>query len=510
MRRFRTIIQTPSEPQDHQVLWYHEGKLLYFENGAWIPLLSTDTQCSDVSNLQGVVNVTYAELLNQRNQGKLVGGVLYRITDYITTVGNDHEVESAGHPFDIIVLALDQHTLSEHAYAANSSRDTNGHFAKSKLSAWQVWYCLDNDVTRFQWADTTNGKGVIYRLIDEWNNDCPYDFKNIQFARYPTQGEFWDNLVAQNSDIKFPSYVLGRNMFFNGLEIEDERYVDYFYTFTNYQDSHIDDASLLHKVADDIQNCYSLACSNNKIEPYLIAQVIDGTTYQTMALNNIVLIAFDNDNGNSVQLYGNYWNTGCYNMTFQDKCYGNTFGTNCSCWVAFTFLYNTIGSNCSQNLFGYYTVNNSFGSHFCTNTFGEGCVLSTFGNECLHNTFEGKCSRSSFGNACSGNTFGSTAIASDGYLYCCEAYTFGNQCEQNTFNCLIPGCTIGNKVSFLSILCDPSETGPGQIHILDGTQGTESNTLVVEIPYSTTQVCRYIGKNSKGELKIWTPADNIS
>jgi hypothetical protein len=26
-----------------------------------------------------------------------------------------------------------------------------------------------------------NKKGVIYRMIDEWNNDCPYDFKNIMF-----------------------------------------------------------------------------------------------------------------------------------------------------------------------------------------------------------------------------------------------------------------------------------------------------------------------------------------
>ena len=28
------------------------------------------------------------------------------------------------------------------------------------------------------------GKGVIYRMIDEFNNDVPYDFKNIQFKRY--------------------------------------------------------------------------------------------------------------------------------------------------------------------------------------------------------------------------------------------------------------------------------------------------------------------------------------
>ena len=31
--------------------------------------------------------------------------------------------------------------------------------------------------------ENLNFKGVIYRMIDEHNNDCPYDFKNIQFNR---------------------------------------------------------------------------------------------------------------------------------------------------------------------------------------------------------------------------------------------------------------------------------------------------------------------------------------
>jgi hypothetical protein len=125
---------------------------------------------------------------------------------------------------------------------------TYNYFQNSNLSAWKVWYCLDNDKSRFAWADDsvpqiysdddgiwlerditkdrynrfawyngdddvtyytdnmmpkvgeqtyifTNkwysgavvknvkgfGRGVIYRLIDEWNNDVGYDFKNIQF-----------------------------------------------------------------------------------------------------------------------------------------------------------------------------------------------------------------------------------------------------------------------------------------------------------------------------------------
>ena len=65
--------------------------------------------------------------------------------------------------------------LSEKALAILHDGDT--YFTNAKLQGWQLWYCLDNDITRFAWADATNGKGVVYRMIDEFGNDCPYDFK---------------------------------------------------------------------------------------------------------------------------------------------------------------------------------------------------------------------------------------------------------------------------------------------------------------------------------------------
>ena len=134
---------------------------------------------------------------------------------------------------------------------------TYNYFQNSNLSAWKVWYCLDNDTSRFGWADDVSipslasggmwyerdsskdntelglygwtciedetdinwtntltpkvgddtydvvgdiqsdipielvkgfGRGVIYRLIDEYNNDVCYDFKNIQFVRKLTEG----------------------------------------------------------------------------------------------------------------------------------------------------------------------------------------------------------------------------------------------------------------------------------------------------------------------------------
>ena len=52
------------------------------------------------------------------------------------------------------------------------------------LESWDIKYCLDNNKTRFKFADTENGKGVIYYMKDEFGNEAPYDFKNVQFKRY--------------------------------------------------------------------------------------------------------------------------------------------------------------------------------------------------------------------------------------------------------------------------------------------------------------------------------------
>ena len=55
--------------------------------------------------------------------------------------------------------------LNEEARAIQHEGDT--YFADCDLNAWKIWYCLDNDATRFAWTDSAKGKGVIYRMIDE-------------------------------------------------------------------------------------------------------------------------------------------------------------------------------------------------------------------------------------------------------------------------------------------------------------------------------------------------------
>ena len=131
-----------------------------------------------------IIAISYTDLKALRDAGQLVPGQQYRITDYTCTTITSG-TKSAGHQFDIIVVADDESTLNETACAINhpTAEGETDYFADNNLSAWKIWYCLDNDNTRFKWADSTNGKGVIYRMIDEFNNDVPYDFKNIQFYR---------------------------------------------------------------------------------------------------------------------------------------------------------------------------------------------------------------------------------------------------------------------------------------------------------------------------------------
>ena len=106
-----------------------------------------------------IVNLTYNELKELRDNSNLKPSQYYRITDFVTTVANDPEARSAGHPFDIIVMASEKNKLQEECYAIKHENDE--YFANCNLAAWKIWYCLDNDNTKYAWADTINGKGVI-------------------------------------------------------------------------------------------------------------------------------------------------------------------------------------------------------------------------------------------------------------------------------------------------------------------------------------------------------------
>ena len=199
---------------------------------------------SAVSPTENAKSITYSDLKTARTNGTLVPGTWYRITDYVATT-TDTESRSASHPFDILVMAESATTLSEEGYAALHSGDT--YFSSNNLSAWKVWYCLDNDTTRFAWADSTNGKGVVYRMIDEFNNDLPFDFKGIQFKRYKiTDIDIKSSGVVNPTAAIYIGVYAGLSVTANKFSVDSTDY-KWFYPFTflgSTWSSSISDASI--------------------------------------------------------------------------------------------------------------------------------------------------------------------------------------------------------------------------------------------------------------------------
>ena len=403
---------------------------LFFPSGKSSVYLRTlvDSEVSQdwtLLNDTSLDEITYNRLLSYRNGSKLTPGKKYRIIDYRTTT-TQVDTQSAGHQFDVIVVALSENTLSEDAYVIAHEGDT--YFVNSDLNSWKIKYCLDNDTTRFAWADTENGKGVIYYMKDEYNNECPYDFKNIQFKRYKiTACEKSPSLVGQYS-------ING----INGITVDTDNPI-WAYTFSIIQNGEIKDTSSLK------QNQNRL-CVNDNIIKATSSMLGEGDSYNVLPwfLNNIVFIANI--------CFSNIFDTNCYQNTFNDYCRSNTFGS--------FFYSNTSGRNFTGNTFGFLCPENIFGNNFRANTFGSECHNNIFDDWCFFNTF---------GKACFYNILGKKLYYS----------TLGDRCCYNTLN-----KDNGGYARFINI-----ENGNVYITLNSSTTTSDSNRLqniTIARGYNTT------------------------
>ena len=163
-----------------------------------------------------IISKTYEELWYLYENHHLVPGQQYRITDYETKVNNatsakyENKAQVANKQFDIIVEALDNSRLNADAKAINhvfGAGDTDP-FEDSNLSEWEIKYDINNKSSKYDWAVEDDGKGVIYYMKDEFNNECPYDFKNIQFNWGTTDPE-WYYTFSKNDDGVVDSSLTG-------------------------------------------------------------------------------------------------------------------------------------------------------------------------------------------------------------------------------------------------------------------------------------------------------------
>ena len=353
-----------------------------------------------------LTKITWADLKAKRDAGELIPGVQYRIIDYQCTT-TQNNTGSAENQFDIIVTADSTNKLNEVARAIQHVGDT--YFSNCNLAAWKIWYCLDNDTSRFAWADATNGKGVIYRMIDEYNNDCPYDFKNIQFKRYKITAAKSSNLVGTYLGVKYNSNI--------GINI-DSNDSKMFYTFsylgelddlTDYSGEVLQDASIVgNTLSSNIESSYGV--HNNSIKQFYNSE----ETIQS--LNSIVFLTLI-VNGNSTYqgCYSNSFGNNCYSNSFGNSCKLNSFGNNCNL--------NSFGNDCNSNSFGNNCSSNSFGNDCSSNSFGNVCNSNSFGSNCNYNSFDSNCDSNSFSNNCNSNSFGNY----------CNSNSFGKGCYSNSF-----------------------------------------------------------------------------
>ena len=474
-----------------------------------------------------MTSITYAELVALRNAGNLTPGAQYRITDYVCTVANDAEAQAVSHPYDIIVTADDKTTLNENARACLHEGDTyySAEGAQADLTAWELKYCLDNDTRRFAWADSANGKGVVFWLKDDWNNECPYDFKQIQFKRYKiTDCDKSPNLVD--------TYLAASEV--SADITKDPADFIWAYTFSGVLNESIIDTSVYNWAYLGKEGY--LHCYDNAIKTFAAAGGAN-------RLNNIVFLAseipcWSNTFGNNC--WSNTFGNDCWSNTFGNDCRSNTFGNNCrsntfgnNCW------YNTFGNNCWSNTFGNNCWSNTFGNDCWSNTFGNDCWYNTFGNDCWYNTFGNDCRYNTFGNDCRSNTFGNDCRSNTFGNDCwsntfgnnCWSNTFGNNCWYNTFGNDAQGdeasaycrwCTFEDGVKGV-VLSNDTATNANQIqnyHVLNGTQGVIKTGIIpdgqspVQTPITVNaslglSYCTYVGKNSSGVVKTWAPADLV-
>jgi len=410
-----------------------------------------------------MIETTYDELVSLRDNSQLIPGCWYRITDYECTTSSQ-DTQSAGHPFDILVLATSVNTLSEEARAINHAyelpqpelqsiilgqkqgslsfnRDSDSdytteggdilyafytrvgtvpkvynyyiytysltdiptnetvyqctndyhkiisdsqvselttvdnltnylfgepisddYFYKCNLSAWKIWYCLDNDDDRFDWADYSVGKGVVYRMIDEWNNDCPYDFKNIQFKRYEVTDAVFDTEYCGTSNNTAWLEDLG-------YTVNTENYI-WAYTFSGNKGDNINDSTVLG----------TPYCSNN-----IIQRSVDGTIW---LLPDVVFFGqcYDNRIGACVE---------SSSITIIDGT-EMTIGNSCYDIISIESTNYKIGDSCNGCII--LETQSAFINDSCSNIIADNTSCINIGSSCSNIYLNG--GPTTIGNAC--------------------------------------------------------------------------------------------------------------
>ncbi len=393
---------------------------------------------------------TYDELVNTQQIRDLVRGTMYIMTDYKTTT-TQVNTTSTEEIFCLALMAITEDRLSPTALLFKPYDYT----APSCI----VWYSILNDSEKYAWADTENGKGVIYRMIDELGNDCPYDFLSIMVK--------------------------------NPMNTSEENW---------------------YKTFND-------GCRNNIIKPYVEgAQLINCIVFCNDAYGNTFDINCHDmiiGTGKSKIISSNTFGADCYNNSFAE-CYLNTFGSRCyNNTIEGLFYGNSIGENFHDNVIHGSFYNNQIAQHFYDNDINDKFNCNNVGIYCYNNAINTSCAINTFGsnfgyniigtsmNSCViGNNFQHNNVG-DGMT----AVNIGNSCGYNNICNAFKASKIDSGVRYCHIT---SETDDGQIQYyhITGMSGNAQSPIKLNVVHNQSWETK-ISRNSKGEIKTYCEADLI-
>ena len=372
--------------------------------------------------------------------------------------------------------------------------------ANANIPAWEIKYCLDNDTSRFAWADA-EVKQVIINVESSLSNGAPL----VRRPAYDGSGHGGD------SDIYY--YAWGTD-----ADVEDDDVTNFVYSSTemlqNGDTVYSATDGEFYEVEVEMMECgrgviYYMKDEYNNEAPY--------------DFKNIQFIRTLDEDGNLDEENGE--DTWCYTFggtidrsirhnglhTFNNNSIGTCYE---GCSESFNlpdnvFLggynecmskNNQLGHSCTGNTFGAHNNSNRLGNTCVHNTFGNYCESNTFGDECTSNTFGDSCCNNTFGNSCSSNTFGNAYYSN----------TFGNNCWFNQFvfdddnrELLddVRYINFADDCSYIYLLTDEygSESYLLQhINISSGIKGNDDNP--VEISSSRTP-------DDKVQLRVYEPAN---
>lgn len=361
------------------------------------------------------VPITYKELKNLRDSGELVEGRNYRIIDYITT-SKDTTTKVIWHPFDIIVTATKNNELSETAYAAQhhftEGESEDLYYKNSNLTAWELRYILDNDDTRYSWIDDRYivvegwqghpvdeiipkntwetlsepnqnkceqiGKGIIYYMKDEFNNECAYDFKSILFERYYIQQLENSKVLVEWVINKYYSAISSTiesirafAPFYKSLNGEGDQ-TKFYYTYTLDSDEPVE--LTVYNANNGLNTCrdnhFAYPCNFYNVMYDGVELILDKNR---IVLNNNVFIGSEFVS-NTCNQQGFAFNTILNGASF------NTFGAN--------FAFNIIGQTFTNNIFQNDCKRNVINARFKYNTTGNKFIDNCISTDSENNTFK--------------------------------------------------------------------------------------------------------------------------